>query len=250
MWFALIPLVFVIVGLGGLYSMVFGRARSLSLSSSPNVVLTSYSRATARAIPTLLRPKQSRAAKLAAFIIIALVWNGGVAFFLFQVVSAARRASFMWLTVLFLIPFALVGLFLIVLAFHQALTMSNPKPTVTVNTPNLPPGDELEVTWSIEGRIDKLRRFSIELEGREEATYRRGTTTSTDRQVFATIGVVEQITPAINGGGSARVTIPAPTMHSFEAPNNKIVWVLRARGEVPNWPDSDEEFPLTVVPQR
>lgn len=250
MWFALIPMVFVIVGAVGLYFMIFGRGRSMSLSSAPNVTLSSYSKAAARAMPTLLSPKQSRGAKLVLLTVIALVWNGTVAFFLFQVVSAARRASFMWLTTLFLIPFVLVGLFVIVLAFHQALMLSNPKPNVTVSKPNVPPGDELEVTWSIDGRIDMLRRFSIDLEGREEATYRRGTTTTTDREVFATIGVVEQITPAIRGGGSARVTIPATTMHSFEAPNNKVVWVIRARGEIPNWPDSDDEFLLTVVPHR
>lgn len=248
MWYSLLPMLFVLIGGFGLYFMMFGRGRPTSLSS--NVALTSYSRAASRAMPTLLPPKQSRGAKLAGLTVFALVWNGAVGFFLFQVVSAARRASFMWLTTLFLIPFVLVGLFLIVLAVHQALSLSNPKPNVTVSKPNVPPGEELEVTWSIDGRSDKLRRFSIDLEGREEATYRRGTTTSTDREVFATIGVVEQITPAIRGAGSARVTIPAPTMHSFAAPNNKIIWVLRARGEIPNWPDSDEEFPLTVVPQR
>jgi hypothetical protein len=92
--------------------------------------------------------------------------------------------------------------------------------------------------------------LSIELEGREEATYRRGTSSVTDREVFASFGVVEQLAPAIQAIGKGRVTIPARTMHSFDAPNNKIVWVLHVRGEIPSWPDSDDEFPLTVVPQR
>jgi hypothetical protein len=97
--------------------------------------------------------------------------------------------------------------------------------------------------------VDKLRRLSITLEGREEATYRRGTTSHTDKQVFATFDLVEQVAPVSAVGGSAKVTIPARSMHSFEAPNNKIVWRVRVRGDIRNWPDSDDEFPLSVAPR-
>ena len=30
-------------------------------------------------------------------------------------------------------------------------------------------------------------------------------------------------------------------------PDNKIVWALRVRGEIPRWPDVDDEFPFTVL---
>jgi hypothetical protein len=36
-------------------------------------------------------------------------------------------------------------------------------------------------------------------------------------------------------------------MHSFAAKNNKIVWTLHVRGEIPRWPDVDDEFPFTVL---
>ena len=38
-------------------------------------------------------------------------------------------------------------------------------------------------------------------------------------------------------------------MHSFDATHNKVVWVIRVRGEVHNWPNSDDVFPLTVAPR-
>jgi hypothetical protein len=251
MWFSLLPMLFVLVGGVGLYYMIFGRDRiTAALSSKATAGVARYSKSPGPRVPVLLRPKTSRRAKLSGLTIIALVWNGGVAFFLVQVISAAQHARFMWLTTLFLIPFVLVGLFVIGLAVQQALAMSNPLPRVTVSSSSVALGDEIEVSWSIDGRLEKLRRFAIDLEGREEATYRRGTTTSTDREVFAALAVVEQISPAIQGAGSARVTIPRDSMHSFEAPNNKITWVLRARGEIPSWPDSDEEFQLTVAPHR
>jgi hypothetical protein len=37
-------------------------------------------------------------------------------------------------------------------------------------------------------------------------------------------------------------------MHSFNTPNNKIIWTLHLHGSIPRWPDVDLEFPLTVLP--
>ena len=48
--------------------------------------------------------------------------------------------------------------------------------------------------------------------------------------------------------GSARVTIPEDTMHSFEFGNTKVVWSLKVTGDVPSWPDVDEEFDFVVRP--
>ena len=124
----------------------------------------------------------------------------------------------------------------------------NPRPIVTVSKSIVALGDELRVDWSMEGRLERLTRFSITLEGREEATYSRGTDRTTDTNIFATIPLAILIPPNIAGAGSEKVSIPADTMHSFDATHNKVVWVLRVRGELPNWPNSDEEFPLTVAP--
>ena len=48
--------------------------------------------------------------------------------------------------------------------------------------------------------------------------------------------------------GSANVTIPADTMHSFDAPNNEIAWTLEVHGAIPLWPDVSASFPITVLP--
>jgi len=154
-----------------------------------------------------------------------------------------------WFGAVFLIPFMLVGIGLVGLAIYQALQLSNPRPNVTVNKSVVALGDELRVDWSVTGRLAKLTRFSITLEGREEATYTRGTDRTTDTSVFATITLANQSPPNIAAAGSAKVTIPADSMHSFDATHNKIVWVVRVRGEVRNWPDSDDEFPLAVAPR-
>jgi hypothetical protein len=97
--------------------------------------------------------------------------------------------------------------------------------------------------------VKKLTRFTITLEAREEATYARGTDRTTDTNVFATITLANQIAPNIAVSGSEKARIPADTMHSFDATHNKVVWVIRVRGDVPNWPNSDDEFTLTVAPR-
>lgn len=48
--------------------------------------------------------------------------------------------------------------------------------------------------------------------------------------------------------GSASLSVPATQMHSFEAPNNKILWIIRTKGEVAFWPDVKEELSVTLVP--
>jgi hypothetical protein len=48
--------------------------------------------------------------------------------------------------------------------------------------------------------------------------------------------------------GELAVSIPDDTMHSFAGDHNKVVWVVRVSGEVPGWPDVNDEFPVEIHP--
>ena len=85
-------------------------------------------------------------------------------------------------------------------------------------------------------------------EGREEATYVRGTTTSTDRETFAIIRLIDTERHNEMAAGRTTLRIPPTTMHSFESANNKIVWVVKVHGEIPRWPDVEAEFEIRVSP--
>ncbi len=50
--------------------------------------------------------------------------------------------------------------------------------------------------------------------------------------------------------GKAKLSIPAGTMHSFQSRNNKIVWTLQVKGDIPMWPDIGDEYALEILPQR
>lgn len=247
----IIPLVFAVVGFGGVAGAILGRGRLASGvvpgRAPPTHVI--YEDAPERGRLTQLLPMQSRGLKLTGTIVFAVFWNGILSIFLTEIISNWRNHIFDWVAGTFVTPFVLVGVVLVVLVVHMGLSYFSPRPVLTVNSPVVPLGGEVRLRWAVDGRVEKLRRFSITLEGREEATFRRGTDTKTDKSVFARWTLVDQPSPVAMHGGSTRVVIPADTMHSFEAPHNKIVWVLRVVGDVVNWPDSEDEFRLTVAPR-
>jgi hypothetical protein len=78
--------------------------------------------------------------------------------------------------------------------------------------------------------------------------YRQGTDTHTATEVFFSKAVADLQHSSQIAAGTARLEVPAGTMPSFEADNNKILWKLKVVCEVPNWPDNEEEYPLVVVP--
>jgi hypothetical protein len=241
LWIGLVPLLFIVIGAGGIYFMAGGRAPRGLTSDRATKQGPGFTKAVSGAGPAALRPRTGRLAKLAGLTVVMLFWNGILSVFLDQLLAPSSR-GFPWFLLIFLVPFVLVGILLIALVIGQALRLSNPRPNVTVNKAIVALGDELRVDWTLDGRVARLARFSIALEGREEATYSRGTDKVTDTNVFETMELANQIPPGIARAGSARVKIPADTMHSFTAAHNKVVWALRVRGEVPNLPDSDDNL--------
>ena len=90
--------------------------------------------------------------------------------------------------------------------------------------------------------------MKITLQGREEAVYTRGTSTYTDKNVFLTIPIIETKSKSTLKKGSASLTIPESAMPSFEAQHNKIIWSIHVQGEIPKWPDIQDEFPISIFP--
>jgi hypothetical protein len=87
------------------------------------------------------------------------------------------------------------------------------------------------------------------LEGREEATYRRGTDTTTDKEVFSSVPVTELSSAATPATGSAEVSIPTDAIHSFNSANNKLIWAIWVFADIARMPDVKDEYPITVLPQ-
>lgn len=176
---------------------------------------------------------------------IAAVWNSVVGLLF---VPATQEGGCVWIG--FLVVFGAVGLMFLAAVPHTFLAIFNPRPTITLDRSGLAPGESCQLSWRWSGAAKRIQRLRIVLEGREEATYRRGTDTRTDKHVFAEIDVVDTDQSIDIARGSATLAIPADTMHSFEALHNKIVWHLKLAAEIPRWPDVGEEHKLVIRPRK
>ena len=192
---------------------------------------------------------QSRVAKLVTILVVTVFWNGIVSVFVVNVVNDVLRGdAFRWFLGLFLLPFIGVGLVLIGVSVRMAMALANPVPRLTVNRRAFAPGDTVALAWRFDGSATRLKDIRLFLEGREEATYRRGTDTRTDREVFATLDLARAAGVSAGQPGQATVKLPERMMHSFSSDNNRVIWTLKVKGGIDWWPDLDEEFAIVVVP--
>jgi hypothetical protein len=187
-------------------------------------------------------------AKVIGMLLVAAFWNGIVSVFVWQAVTSWQRGHPEYFLTIFMIPFVAVGLGLLGGVGYFVLAVLNPRIRLTVGSLAVPIGGGMDVNWEIRGRVQALRRLEIVLEGREEATYQRGTTTVTDKEVFTTIPIFDTADPGDMPNGHARLLLPPGTMHTFRAEHNKILWILRVYGDIPHWPDVKDEYEITVLP--
>jgi len=211
-------------------------------SVSPSLQVTSGSLGR-----VVLEPATTPLKRLLITLFIALFWNGVVSVFIVVLINQWRHGNFEWFLALFLTPFVLIGLFLLFSVFHSFLGLFNPRPRLTLHSGQLCLGDAADLEWEFSGSIGRIKQLRIYLEDREEATYRRGTDTLTDKNAFSTIEIVNKLSAE---PGRARVNIPSTTMHSFKSDHNKIVWEINVKGKINFWSDVTESFELEVFPKR
>lgn len=185
-------------------------------------------------------------AKVLAMLFVAVFWNCILGVFLTEVVEGFRRGDPDWFLTIFMIPFVLVGLGLIGAVVHSVLALSNPSLELLLSEVRPRLGQALQLSWKSSGVLRRLERLRIELEGREAATYRRGTDSVTDHACFHRTVLFETERADAHASGFVEFEIPKDSMHSFDGGNNKIEWRLRVRGPIRRWPDVDDVYPLTV----
>lgn len=250
----LFPLIFVAVGGGGIiWAVSSWRKKPPGQAAGPSGLRPSPFGVEVPADagqPRVLKPQLSPVGKLVGLIFLALFWNGIVSVFVWFAYDGWRTGNPEGCLIAFLVPFVLIGLLLIYGVFRQFLVLFNPRLELTLSRGGLAPGESALLQWKIDGKAERVTRLKIVLEGQEEATYRRGTDTRTDKEVFATIPVIDTDQPMQIAQGSARVHVPEDTMPSFKSDRNKIVWTLKAACEIPGWPDSDDEYEIVVAPPR
>ncbi len=254
--FALFPLPFLAVGVGGLVYVVRGRGRAgaagehawapAGVSTGRFVEPASSAQAFEQVV---LRPEHSPKVKLIATLVFAVIWNGIVSVLLLSVAGDIRHDDIETGKMIVAIPFTLVGLLLIGLVVYQFLALFNPQPTLKLRPGRVPLGAAAELEWNLSGRVERIGEFTIALKAREEATYRRGTDTRTDKHTFYEMELWKTTHAGDIASGRVGFVIPENTMHSFEADNNKIIWSIDVHGDIARWPDVRESFTIAVMPR-
>lgn len=198
--------------------------------------------------PQVINPEYSRLGVVFGLAFFGLIWNGIIGFAIF--LMSQERGGISIFMSLFLIPFVLIGVGILLLLVRQILVLANPQPIVVYSDNWIYPGSEFEVSWMMEGKVTRIKSLTIFVEGIEAVTYRQGTSTRRESNVFYRDKIVEIDQQDRIAQGFEVARIPKDTMHTFNAPNNKIQWQVRFEGEIPWWPDLSEKFPLVILPPR
>lgn len=242
MYFAGIPLLFAFIGLAGMYFALTGKLEKASPGPE------TQRKEMVAVPPGGTKRKSSRWGVLIGIILVAAFWNGIVSIFLRQAIQAWRAGSPEIALSLFLIPFVLIGLALIVGILYFFLALFNPTAELNFTPSEVRLGNSIQLNWKISGKVERIRELRIRLEAREEATYRRGTRTYTDREVFLKKEIFQTKNAYSMSTGSVSIPIPEESMHSLDTGNNKIIWTLYFEGDIKNWPDVLENYDITVLP--
>jgi uncharacterized protein DUF3592 len=240
MYFAGLPLLFAFIGLAGMYFAIAGKLGSSGIVPQPK---------SASQLPVAATKKKgSRWGSLIITVFVAAFWNGIVSVFVWQMVHGWKSGQHPIGLTLFLIPFILVGLFLIGAIFYSFMALLNPVAELVFMPPSVRLGSSTQLSWKIRGRVERIRKLTIRLEACEEATYRRGTSSYTDKEVFYKKELFQTTTAFSMANGSVSISIPRDTMHSLDLSHNKIIWTVYFEGEIKSWPDVSETYELSVVP--
>ena len=202
--------------------------------------------------PKKLKPSQSRLVVFLVMLLFTLFWDGIVGATIYQQLRDFGKGPLGqgvdWAEFLFMTPFVLVGLFLLGFVFYLFVGLFNPTVEIALSTGAVRRGESVDVAWQLNGRTSSVRSLKITVEGEESATYRRGTSTITDKNVFCIIPVADTDSPGEIEFGSEVIPIPADTMHTFLADRNKIKWQVVVHGKIPYWPSVKETFEFRVKP--
>lgn len=245
----LMPVIFALVGIGGLVIFVskqfLGEGKAENFSTLSNQVLSASGQVSTASGRVVLKQKFSPLTRFLGFFIGAAI---EVTITAFMIRYAMQEKE--WMLIIFGVIFGLIGIALICATFWYFLALFNPRLEVVANSQRVPLGGIFEVNWKFLGDVQRMDRLQIHLKGREEATYSQGTRTCTDKNIFAQIMLLDTTVKWDIATGQCSVEIPSDTMHSFNAKNNKIVWVLIFEAEISFWPDVKEEYPIEILPKQ
>jgi hypothetical protein len=189
---------------------------------------------------------------LLGFGLFALVWNAVLAVLAVGAGLDLMSGRIDWLLFGLIVPFAVVGVGGVVLFIRGLVLATSVGPTqVEVSNHPLQPGRSYEVLVA-QGGSGTLRSLELILELEEQATFRQGTDTRTERLLVWSQPIKQwrdvELSPAARFEAEATIRLPERAMHSFHSEHNVVSWRFVVRGVPERWPAFCRVFPVIVFP--
>jgi len=156
------------------------------------------------------------------------------------------------LLVMLIVPFLVIGIAGVTL-FVRGLFLAAAVGTTQLEISDHPlrPGHRYRVLLA-QGGAGLLRELELAFELEEQATFRQGTDTRSERLVIQRQVVARredvQLDPVTRFEIQAMVDVPADAMHSFTSEHNAVRWRLTVRGTPARWAPFSRIFPVVVFP--
>ena len=237
---SLLPLAFALVGFGMLF-------QSFAARGSPKGELPSSQawRARIQRDGELVLEPRAKEGFTTIFVGAFAIAFGGAAVFLIEMAWVSASLGTIVMALIFSI--GAIGIWALFLNF--LLSAIGPRVKLTLDRPTVPLGETVWLRWRVQGWT-RLNEVAIELVGQEESTYTSGTDELTDTEPFYEHELVRSEERRSVAEGRVRIDLPADCMHSFDAGNNRVVWLLKLEVDVDWWPDLEQEYELGVEPWR
>ncbi|MCA9147761.1 MAG: hypothetical protein KDA92_00615 [Planctomycetales bacterium] len=181
-----------------------------------------------------------------------LLWTAMVSVLIILAVRKYLVGNPDWYLTVLVIPFAAVGVWAIYYWLRLLLLATAIGPTsLEISDHPIYPGRDYRVYLTQAGAL-RVQSLTISLVCLEEATYRQGTDTRTERRrVFEDVVFTREnfeILPGIPCEHECDLQFPTGVMHSFQSDHNAVQWRLVVRGKVERWSKFERVFPLVVYP--
>jgi hypothetical protein len=140
-----------------------------------------------------------------------------------------------------------------IVVFLRGLVLATAMGTtqVEISAHPLRPGGTYDVHLA-QGGSGLFTSLDVTLELEEQATFRQGTDTRTEKIVVWRQPVQSwrglQLAPGQRFEGRTVVSLPPTVMHSFASEHNYVRWSIVVRGVPARWPAFTRVFPVVVFP--
>ena len=250
--FALFPLPFLGIGIGGLIWTLKKRREEKSrlnepISSGP----TPVSEALIPDLPErILSAGKSRWINLFSALFVCAFWNGIVSVFVGIAWNAWKKGNPETFLTIFMIPFVLIGSVLLLNVPYRLLMVFLARFELRLAPGTLKPGGTATLTWKRGGGFGQPKSISLRLTGTEIATWQNGKSRSSATSFFHDEVLADLSLTSISANRPIALKLPDNALPTFKGSSNQIVWKLRMDVTIPGSPKITDDFEINVRPLR